>query len=88
MSPSAKKVDAMRQELEKRNQGHLLRYWDQIQPQQQQMLFDDLQSINFEEVPYHPQQAPRALLKLELNTVLSQISALPLISAPLLFNNY
>ena len=50
MSPSAKKVDAMRQELEKRNQGHLLRYWDQIQPQQQQMLFDDLLSIDFEEV--------------------------------------
>jgi len=44
------KLIKMRQELERHDQGHLLRFWDQIEAKEQQQLLDDLQSIDYDEV--------------------------------------
>lgn len=43
-------VNNLRQQLQTCDQEHLLQFWDQITGEQQELLFNDLKSINFDEV--------------------------------------
>lgn len=43
-------VNNLRQQLQTCGQEHLLQFWDQLTGEQQELLFNDLKSINFDEV--------------------------------------
>ncbi len=43
-------VEGLREELAQHGQEHLLEFWDELSPEQQQELYDDIKSTNIEEV--------------------------------------
>lgn len=43
-------VNSLRNKLKEHNQQHLLQFWDQLNKQEQELLYNDLKSINFDKV--------------------------------------